>query len=473
MKTYKMLLMTSVVLLSSCTVGPDYKRPQFYSDNQIATRLGVNDEKSPINKEWYLQFNDPILNTLIARGQSNSPSVNIAIYKLRQSRQNLKINMTENLPMLDAAGSYNYGKDSISYGVLAKTDYYQAGFDASWEIDIWGGGRRLSEQSLALVVASAANLDNVRLSLTAEIANNYFLLRQFQQQLQIANKNVVLQQEIFDLVKQKKEVGLADDITLEQAKYVLENTKSQIPQLETGVVSYKNALTTLVGSLSGDLDDLLDNPNNNIVASIYSFDMENLYNLPVSSIRNRPDVRVAEANLVAQNAAIGRAIASMFPSLSLKAFFGWQSANMSNLISSKKDAYSYSPVINMPLFHWGALYNNVLLQKYLKVEQLEVYRESLITAVADVKNAITSVQKEYERNQSTLQALKSQEDVAYLSFEKYKQGLLAFSDVLTSQQNLLSAQNANITSNAEVLSNIISFYKSIGGGYSIPVDDTQ
>ncbi|MBR6663643.1 MAG: efflux transporter outer membrane subunit [Alphaproteobacteria bacterium] len=471
MKTYKMLLMTSVVLLSSCTVGPDYKRPQFYSDNQIATRLGVNDEKSPINKEWYLQFNDPILNTLIARGQSNSPSVNVAIYKLRQSRQNLKINMTENLPMLDSASSYNYSKDNNS--ALSKTDYYQLGFDASWELDIWGGGRRLNEQSLALVVSSAANLDNVRLSLTAEIANNYFLLRQFQQQLQIANKNLLLQQEIFDLVKQKNEVGLADEITLEQAKYVLENTRSQIPQLEAGIVSYKNALTTLVGSLSGDLDDLLDNPNNNIVASLYSFDMENLYNLPVSSIRNRPDVRVAEANLVAQNAAIGQAIASMFPSLSLKAFFGWQSANMSNLISSKKDAYSYSPTINMPLFHWGALYNNVLLQKYLKAEQLEVYRESLITAVADVKNAITSVQKEYERNQSTLQALKSQEDVAYLSLEKYKQGLLAFSDVLTSQQNLLSAQNANITSNAEVLSNIISFYKSIGGGYSIPVDDTQ
>ena len=239
----KFLLLSTIVLLSSCTLGPNYKRPQFFSDKDIAASLHLSDTAKAIDVEWYKQFNDPFLNTLIARGLQNNPDIGVAIEKLRQSRQTLRINAVENLPQININGSYNYAKDNINYGLPISSDYYQLGFDASWELDIWGGGRRLTEASLAMLRAASANFDNVRLSLTSEIANNYYLLRQAQEQLRIAEQTKTLQHDLYQLVKDKYNVGLADDIALNQAKYLLQNTIMSIPSIKSSVISYQNALS--------------------------------------------------------------------------------------------------------------------------------------------------------------------------------------------------------------------------------------
>ncbi len=462
----KFLLLSTVVLLSSCTLGPDYKRPQFFPDNDIATSLHLSGATQNIDRDWYKQFNDPFLNTLIARGLQNSPDIGVAIEKLRQSRQTLRINRVEYLPNIDATGSYNYNKGNNNSGLPLSSDYYQAGFDASWEIDIWGAGRRLTEESLALLRGASANFDNVRLSLTAEIANNYFSLRQAQEQLSIAKQTQKLQQDIYQLVKDKYDVGLADDIALNQAKYLLKTTLTQIPDLQASVSSYQNSLSVLVGQLPEQLNSLLSNHDNNSVRKIFSFDINKVSNLPIDILRQRPDVRIAEENLIAQNAKIGQAIAALFPSVSLSGFLGWQSEHLSQLISSKTDLYSYSPTINLPLFHWGALVNNVDLQKSITKQQLNLYKSSLLNAALDIRNSMIELEQEYKKNSYVQQALKAQQQVRELTLVKYKQGLLEFSDVLTAEQNYLTAQNNKITSNTAIYQNIISFYKAIGGGYS-------
>ncbi len=456
----------SLLLAASCTVGPDYKRPKFYPDASIEQSLQLNPQAaSEVSLDWYKQFNDPFLNTLIARGVNYSPTIGAAVEKLRQARQSLRINAVQNFPDFDADGSYHYVKDSVSYGIPLSTDYYQLGIDASWELDIWGGGRRLTESSLALVREAAANLNNVRLSLTAEIAADYVSLRQAQEQLRISQKNLVLQKSIYDLVKQKSQAGLADDIALNQASYAVKTTSMLIPQLEQQVEAYENALAILTGRLPGELKDMLDNPEHNLVAAPFAYDLQRLYALPVDVIRNRPDVQVSEQQLVAQNAKIGQAIAELFPSVSLSGFIGYQGPNIHRLVSPDHDMYSYSPSITLPLFHWGALMNNVELQKSIAKEDLYLYKASILNAAAEIRNAMVNVEKEYNRNASARQAVSAQRKVSSLTLGKYKQGLISFSDVLTAQQDLLSSENEMAASNAAIYQNIISFYKAVGGGY--------
>lgn len=462
----KVLSIFSVCLLLSCTVGPDYERPEFYSDENIKNSLNLKPiNNNSVSLEWYKEFNDSILNDLIASSIKHNPNVGVAKERLRQARQNFKINKFSMFPILDADGSYHYVKDSISYGVPISTDYFQSGLDASWELDIWGGGTRLTESALALVNAAGANLNNVRLSLTAEVASNYISLRQTQEQLRISKENQKLQQEIYDLVNEKYGLGLTDDITLKQAQYLLENTKAQIPVLENAVNAYKNSLAILSGELPGTLDDKLIDVQPNLVSKQFKYNLERLYQLPIEIIRNRPDVQVAEQNLISDNALIGQAISNLFPGVSISGFLGYQGAKIPGLISSNNSMYSYSPVINMPLFHWGALINTVELQKSKKEEALKLYQSSILTAVNDIRNSTDKLEKEYQSNTSAYQAWQSQKEADSLTLDKYKQGLIAFNEVLSSQQNLLSAQQIYINSNANIYQDIISFYKSVGGGY--------
>lgn len=313
--------------------------------------------------------------------------------------------------------------------------------------------------------AAASNLDNVKLTLTAEIANNYFNLRRAQEQLRISERNLKLQQDIYELVKAKNEAGLADDVALNQSRYIVETTQALIPQLKAQLEAYRNALAILVGKLPGELNADVEDASRNLVRRRFDYDIQQLYNLPVSVIRNRPDVRITEQQLVAQNAKIGQAIAELFPSVSISGFLGYQSRNLSSLISSSHDMYSISPAIGLPLFHWGQLSENVELQKSATREKMYQYQSALLNAAAEIRNAVVALEQEYERNSSSNEAVTAQKKVASLTLEKYKQGLIDFSDVLTSQQNLLESENTLIASNAAIYQNIVTFYKAVGGGY--------
>lgn len=466
-KTY--LYGLSAMLLASCTVGPDYKRPEFYSSDEIRRSLSLqNTAGQNVSLDWYTRFNDPLLNRLIAQGLLESPTVGSAVERLRQARQSLRINAAQFLPTLNVDGSYHKVSDSVAYGIPVSTDYYQAGLDAGWEIDIWGGGRRLTESSYALVQVAASQLDNVKLSLTAEIAADYINMRRAQEQLRISKHNLKLQRDIYELVNEKHKVGLADDIALNQSRYIVEKTAALIPSLEAQEQAYQNALTILVGKLPGEFQEPLGESQSNIVQRQFDFNLQNLYELPADVIRNRPDVRVAERQLAAQNAKIGQAVAEMFPSVSLSGFLGWQSRNLGSLIGSDTDMYSISPAVNLPLFHFGRLVNNVELQKSATREQVLLYKNSILNAAAEIRNAMVTLDKEYQTNNSSRAAVTAQKQVAGLTLDKYKQGLIDFSDVLTSQQDLLQSQNALIASNAAIYEDIISFYKAVGGGYLPP-----
>lgn len=461
------ILILFCLAVTSCTVGPDYQEPSIFDDTQIKDSLKLTDTNTlRVSKDWYLLFNDETLNSLIAQALDNNPSVLQGIARLKQARTIVGINRVQYLPMLNASSGYDYAKASKNIGLAADSNFFQLGFDASWEIDIWGAGRRLNEQSMAQLQEALYNLQNIKVMIAAETANTYFSLKTSVEQLQIAKNNLKLQQEIYKTVKEKYASGLADETALNQAQYLIASTQAVIPATEYQLETYKNALAVLVGGLPDMLPDNITSTQNNIIKKAYKYDINSLYNLPASVIRNRPDVKAAERALAAQNAAIGQAVAELYPNVTLSAMFGLQSTAGSKLFNSSSQAYSYSPSLVLPLFNWGKLQNNVKLQQYIKEETLENYRQTLLSAVEDLNNAITAAQKEATKNKYLKKATANMRTALNNIRRKYENGLVDFSQLLQTEQDLLAAENTLAVSNGALYQNIIAFYKAAGGGYS-------
>ncbi|MDE6224120.1 MAG: TolC family protein, partial [Alphaproteobacteria bacterium] len=214
-----------------------------------------------------------------------------------------------------------------------------------------------------------------------------------------------------------------------------------------------------------DIDDILKSNNENIVNKILHYDVEKLYNLPIDIIRNRPDVKMSEEELISQNAQIGVAVANVYPKISLSGFFGFQSLKFSDLIEHDSVGHSLVPQLTQPLFHFFQLRDNIRLQKLKRDEALVNYEQTLLNATTELKNAITALDKEFERNKSATMAYQKMTEVSDLMWKKYLMGLVEYTDVLDSEQNRLESQTNMINSNANLYKDIITFYKAIGGSY--------
>lgn len=464
MKYSKLAFLTSLLMMA-CSVGPDYKQEKLFSDDEISKSLNL---KTPFPNQknfMIVDFGDDVLNQLIKDAEISSPNLKMAILKLRQAREVLKIDVKNGFPTFDISAKYNYVNESDNMETLVKNDYYQIGVDMAWEIDIFGKTRREAESSKAQYRAMVENLKNVNVSLISDIATNYINLRMAEQNLKNMRENILLQEDVYNIILERFNADLVDEMTLSQSKYLLENMKMQVPMLEYQREMYANALAVLLGKLPQSLDEFLQSENKNLVSRVFEYDVEKLYRLPVSIIRSRPDVRMAEENLISQNAEIGVAVANVYPSFSLSGFLGFQSLKFSNLIERDSVGHSLVPEMVLPLFHFSQLRNNIEVQK-LKRDEAEVnYEQTLLNAVAELRNAIVAIDKEYKVNKSASLAYQKMSEVSYLMWKKYLSGLVEYTDVLTAEQNRLEAQTNMVNSNANLYKNIITFYKAIGGKY--------
>lgn len=464
MKYSKLAFLTSLLMMA-CSVGPDYKQEKLFSDDEISKSLNL---KTPFPNQknfMIVDFGDDVLNQLIKDAEISSPNLKMAILKLRQAREVLKIDVKNGFPTFDISAKYNYVNESDNMETLVKNDYYQIGVDMAWEIDIFGKTRREAESSKAQYRAMVENLKNVNVSLISDIATNYINLRMAEQNLKNMRENILLQEDVYNIILERFNADLVDEMTLSQSKYLLENMKMQVPMLEYQREMYANALAVLLGKLPQSLDEFLQSENKNLVSRVFEYDVEKLYRLPVSIIRSRPDVRMAEENLISQNAEIGVAVANVYPSFSLSGFLGFQSLKFSNLIERDSVGHSLIPEMILPLFHFSQLRNNIEVQK-LKRDEAEInYEQTLLNAVAELRNAIVAIDKEYKVNKSASLAYQKMSDVSYLMWKKYLSGLVEYTDVLTAEQNRLEAQTNMVNSNANLYKNIITFYKAIGGKY--------
>lgn len=462
---FRLLTMLSLFWLVSCHVGNDVEIPDFIPEKDIQQTLDISKQK--INHKNSLKdiFQDKDLNTLLLLARENNLDIKQGIERLQQSRYVFLIQSNQTLPMIDADGSYNFAKPNNSRDLTLKANTFKVGFDASWELDIWGKGHYVSEQYFALMKNAEFSLLNLYVSLFAEVAQNYFNLKKSLELLKITRQNLHLQKAILKIVKDKYQAGIADDLALSQAEFSVEQTKSLLPPLELQVETYKNTLAILLNILPQNLPISLDYKRKSIVSSPFKYSVKNLYNLPLSILRCRPDVLMAEMSLRNKNAILNEAIASLYPSVSLSGAFAYLGSSGNSLLRSNNQYYGYSIDITQPLWHWKQLINNIELQKHVKNEYLYNYNEVLLTALIEIKNAILSVDKAYKTNIRLRQAESKMKNILELTLEKYKNGLVNFTDVAEAEQNYLSAQNNVINSNMEILLALTSFYKATGGEY--------
>lgn len=449
---------------AACNVGPEYKSYAAYSPQTVDAELNIKlAQSAPQN--WHKKLNDAQLETLIIKGLQNNTDIKTAISRIEQARATLQIDKIAYLPQVRADSSYNYQKSDNNVGTVATARYYKAGFDASWELDLWGKGRRQTEADEATLNAMQYNLENARLSVAAEIASDYINLMQNVEKLRFARHNQKLQQEIFDSVTAKYKSGLSDEMTYEQSAFLVENTKAQISDYQTQIENYKNVLATLIGVLPStvDIDDSQRSP---LFAQNSADYRRQILHLPANVVRLRPDVAAAEENLIAQNALVGKAVAELYPDVSISGLWGFAAQKTDNLLNSGNKQYGYEPLITLPLLDWNRLQNNVRLQKYIRDEALVNYKQTVLNALSEIKNAAYAYLEALTSNKHKQNALHNMQKTVQLAQDKYDNGLIEFSDVLSAQQNLISAQESYIAGRAEEWQNLIAYYKAVAAPIS-------
>lgn len=463
---FKYTVFTCSLFLTACSVDSTYTTPDILSDIQVQKTLDIKQNKNKIENDWYKTFKDENLNNLIAEAIKNNLSIKQGISRLKQARYNLLINSKNSYPFLDGTGSYNFNKTNSVDNALLDSNTFKLGFDVSWELDIWGKNGYTTEHYKTLIKKAKFSLSDIHVSIISEVIQNYVDLRKNQEILKISQSNLRLQREILQTVKNKHRAGIDDDLSLNQAQYVVDTTNATIPIIVFQIENNKNAIATLLGCSSQDLSKSLDNYKRNFVSKPFKYSVKNLYLIPIDSIRTRPDILEAEEAIQAQNALVNVAIANLYPSLSLEATFGYISSSGRSLFNSDNQSYGYIPSITTPIWHWKQLKNTVELQRYAREEYLLNYNEALLTALWELKSTIINVEETYKANSFKKMALQRMQRIMELSKNKYENGLISFTDVANAEQNLLKAQQEYVESNANILKNLTAFYKATGGGYN-------
>jgi NodT family efflux transporter outer membrane factor (OMF) lipoprotein len=316
------------------------------------------------------------------------------------------------------------------------------------------------EAAEADLQASREELRGVLVSLLGEVALNYVEVRTIQSQLRIAQSNLKTQEETYQLVRWRYEAGLTDKLAVEQARYNLESTRSQIPTLRTGLEEAKNRLAVLLGEPSGRVQKELEEPKSIPVPSL-----KVAVGVPADVLRQRPDIRRAERQLAAQTARIGVATAELYPKLTLSGSIGLETLSLGHPASGVA-SLSGGPKITWAIFKAGAIRQNIEVQSALQEQYLISYQTTVLSALEEVENALVAYAEEQSRLQSLKEAARAAEEAVELAGQKYQSGLTDFGDVLEAQRSLLSLQDQQVRSEGEIASNLVRLYKALGGGWA-------
>jgi NodT family efflux transporter outer membrane factor (OMF) lipoprotein len=471
------LLVLFIIVVSGCpAVGPNYVRPDttvYQSWNtQIKNDSGVKEAGAENLANWWSALGDPMLSSLIDRAQKGNLDLKKAQASIREARARRGLARASFFPTIEASGSDTRSRGSENTGGVTTgtsnvmtsvmtSDLYSLGFDASWELDIFGGVRRSVEAAGANVEASQENMRDVLVSLVAEVAKDYVDVRTYQARIATAEDNLKTQEETYQLTVWRNQAGLSDELDVQQARYNLENTRSNIPTLRTGLDAAMNSIAVLLGEQPGWVHEELSKQE-----PIPAAPMNIAAGVPADILRRRPDIRKAERELASQTAQIGVATADLYPKFTLSGSIGLESISTGNLLSSGSRNYSFGPSITIPIFSGGYTLQNIEIQSALQEQYLIAYKTAILGALKDVENALIAYVQEQYRRQALIDASAAAKQAAELAKNKYLSGLIAFSDVLDAQRSLLSYEDELATSEGTVTTNLISLYKALGGGWT-------
>ena len=464
------IILILIVALGGCAaVGPDYAKP----DKVMPANWANAPANSAMTQDqdlsrWWLKLGDPLLSGLIVQSLKDSPDLRSAQAKLREARARRGLAGANQFPTISASASENYSKSNAA---LANTggftgELYNAGFDASWEPDIFGGTRRAKEAAQADLEGSEASLHDTQVSLVAEVALNYVELRAYQAQLGIAWDNLSSQTETLALTGWRAEAGLTSSLDVEQARTNREQTRAQIPGLETSLAQAKHRLAILLGQTPGALYDKLEKP-----APIPSSPDNVAVGIPADALRQRPDVRVAERKLAAETARIGETTATLYPVFKLSGSIGWEALGFGALGSSDSLTRSLLGSVSATLFDGGRIRQNIEIQNAIQEQALVNYEKTVLTALEEVENALVSYANSRKREQALREAANAAHNAVLMARYRYAGGITDFQIVLDTERTLLTVQDSLKITEAESISDMIRLYKALGGGWQAPVGD--
>jgi len=456
------LTLTAVVLLlAGCmTVGPDYEPPVTTLPQAWNTDVPAS-TAAPELAEWWRIFADPLLDNLMVCAQTNNLDLRQAEARLRQARAQRLLAGADRLPTLGAGGSARRSQNRLGSGADGTTTY-DSSFDASWEVDLFGGQRRAVEAVEASLQASRESLRDVTVSLLAEVALNYVQYRAAQSRLAVVAGNLLAQTETYQLTVWRHEASLVTQLDVDQARMSLEQTRAELPALRTTLHQTEHQIALLLGRTPGSLVAELESsaPQIPLPAATLSI------GFPADILRQRPDVRQAERKLAAQTAQIGVAAAARYPNLTLGGSIGYSALSLGDLYGSAARTIQGFVSAGLTLFDGGRIRQQVAIQTAMQEESLAAYQATVLTALKEVEDALVSLVNEAERQTAMDAAAAAAASAFALAQEQYAAGLTDFQSVLTSQQSLLATQNSLTLSHAEVASAAIRLYKALGGGWS-------
>lgn len=416
--------------------------------------------------KWWESLNDELLTQLIGWALESNRDIESARSKVTEARAALGINKAALLPWLDNTDYWYNNRTPVETGGAGKgIDIYRLGIDASWEIDIFGGRRQSIKAGTASLEAQYASLHAAWVSLSAEVTLNYLTLRTLQERLLIAERNLALQEETLEMLQSRLDAGLSDHLALSQSKYTLEQTRAEIPPIRKSIEETKNNLGVLTGRVPGSLGEMLD-----VFKPLPKTDQRMMVGIPANSIRQRPDIFAAERQLAAQIARKKSAKADLWPKFYLLGSIGTEALDTGSLFEGPNKAYSFGPKITWPIFHGGAIRNNIKVQTAREEQYLAAYEQTVLKAVAEVRNALVSGIEERERNEALKRGVEAAQTALDVANDKYRNGLTDFNNVINAQRALLMLSEAFAVSEGQITSDTVRLFKALGGGWA-PLSD--
>ena len=406
---------------------------------------------------WWTRFEDPTLTTLVEQALLSNTSVQSAQAALAQARAQRDVQAAQLGPSLGASASARRSKA----GAQDASNNFQAGFDASWEPDIFGGNRSAANASEADASAAASNLANVQVSLAAEVAVNLIELRGLQTRLAIARSNLAAQTETLQITRWRAQAGLAASLDVEQAVAASEQTAAQLPALQSGISQAMNALAVLTGEAPGALQKQLS-----AASPIPLAPAELALAFPTETLRQRPDVRSAESRVSAALARVAVADAARYPSFRLSGSMGLSALTLSGLTSGASVVNSLLASVSVPLFDGGASEAQVRAQEAALDQARAAYRAAVLAALKDVEDTLVSLQGNRERLARLQAASQAAANADLLARQRFQSGLIDFTTVLSTQRTLLSTQDSVASAQASLSGDHVRLYKALGGGWT-------
>jgi len=476
-------LLTLALWLAGCAVGPDYEAPKpqlpggyHLMDAQQASKTAPG----AVNTRWWQTFNDPQLNSLIDRAIEGNLTLQQAVLRIAGARQELAQARGGLFPSLN--GSAKVTRQQLGLEGLLKANgatdqldsetasqlssleqpvtLYQGSFDASWELDLWGKVRRQVELADAQTQAAVEQRNDALVSLEAEVARAYLQLRGAQATVATLEQQIAVAQQSWELTQSQQRNGLAPLTDVENARAQLSSLQAQLPQYQSQARQAMNGLAVLLGKTPGALDNELFTPK-----AMPALPQIVPVGIPATLARRRPDIRQAEATLHAQTANIGVSVAQLFPSLSLTGQLGVRNTDVSYLDNWSSHFYSVGPSLSIPIFQGGRLVSSVKLARAQQASAALDYRQTVLTALQDVENALVSYRADQARVTALDETTGSLQRAFDLASDSYRQGISTFIDVLDAQRQLAQAQEQATQARMQSALDLVALYKALGGGW--------